>query len=222
MTGPDDTGPIRVLIVDDHPVVRSGLRALLAGVDDIEPVGEAADGITALAAVRDVRPDVVLMDLAMPGLSGVEVTRRLTTRPETAALAVLVLTMSDDDASLTAAVQAGARGYLLKDTGADEVIAAVRAVARGDVVFSRGVAPVVLALLQARTPPPAIVLPGLTDREREILALVARGLGNQAIAARTGISAKTVANTVSNVLVKLGVADRGEAVELARRSGLGR
>lgn len=222
MTGQGDAGPIRVLIVDDHPVVRSGLQALLTGVGDIEPAGEAADGIAALAVIRDVRPDVVLMDLTMPGLSGAEVTRRITSRPETAGVAVLVLTMSDDDASLASAVQAGARGYLLKDTGANEVIAAVRAVARGDVVFGRGVAPAVLALLQARAHRPTRVLPGLTDREREILDLVAHGLGNQAIATRVGISAKTVANTMSNILVKLGVADRGEAVELARRSGLGR
>lgn len=214
--------PIRVLVVDDHPVVRSGLLALLTEASGFEPVGEAQDGIAALAAIRRTRPDVVLMDLAMPNLSGVEATRRVTARPETERVAVLVLTMSDDDASLAAAVRAGARGYLLKDAGADEVLAAVRAVARGDVVFGRGVAPAVLDLLQARAQGPAPVLPELTGREREILGLVGLGLGNQAIGARLGISAKTVANTVSNILVKLGAADRAEAVAVARREGLGR
>ena len=212
--------PIRVLIVDDHPVVRSGLLALLAGESGFEPAGEAGDGIGALAAIRQARPDVVLMDLTMPKMSGVEATRRVTTSPETAGVAVLVLTMSDDDASLAAAIRAGARGYLLKDAAADEVLAAVRAVARGEVVFGRGVAPAVLDLLQARHRAPAPVLPELTGREREILGLVGRGLGNQAIAARLRISAKTVANTVSGILVKLGVADRAGAVAVARQQGL--
>lgn len=212
---------IRVLIVDDHPVVRSGLLALLTGDSGFEPVGEADDGIAALAAIRRTRPDVVLMDLAMPKMSGVEATRRIAAWPQDARVAVLVLTMSDDDASLTAAIRAGARGYLLKDAGADEVLAAVRAVARGEVVFGRGVAPAVLDLLQAPARTPAPVLPELTEREREILALVGTGLGNQAIAARLRISAKTVANTVSNILVKLGAADRGEAVAVARQQGLG-
>ena len=213
--------PIRVLIVDDHPVVRSGLLALLTEAGGFEPVGEAHDGIAALAAVRRTRPDVVLMYLAMPNLSWVEVTRRVAAWPDTAGVAVLVLTMSDDDASLAAAVKAGARGYLLKDAGAEEVLAAVRAVARGEVVFGRGVAPAVLDLLQARHRLPAPVLPELTDREREILSLVGIGLGNQAIAARLRISAKTVANTVSIILVKLGVADRADAVAVARQQGLG-
>jgi DNA-binding NarL/FixJ family response regulator len=213
--------PIRVLIVDDHPIVRSGLLALLTEASGFEPVGEAHDGVAALAAIRRTRPDVVLMDLTMPNLSGVEATRRVVARPETAGVAVLVLTMSDDDASLAAAVKAGAQGYLLKDAGAEEVLAAVRAVARGEVVFGRGVAPAVLDLLQARHRPPAPVLPELTDREREILSLVGMGLGNQAIAARLNISAKTVANTVSTILVKLGVADRAGAVAVARQQDLG-
>jgi len=212
--------PIRVLIVDDHPVVRSGLRALLTEADGFEAAGEAQDGIAALAAIRQMRPDVVLMDLTMPKLSGAEAIRRVMAWPETAQVAVLVLTMSDDDASLDAAVRAGARGYLLKDAGAEEVLGAVRAVARGEVVFGRGVAPAVLDLLQARRRPPAPVLPELTDREREILGLVGAGLGNQVIAARLQISAKTVANTVCAILVKLGVADRTAAVAVARQHGL--
>jgi DNA-binding NarL/FixJ family response regulator len=211
---------IRVLIADDHPIVRSGLRALLTEAAGIEPAGEAADGVAAVTAVRELRPDVVLMDLNMPGLSGVEATERIAGRPETAGVAVLVLTMSDDDVSLAAAIRAGARGYLLKDAGADELLAAVRAVARGEAVFGAGVAPVVLGLLQTRNRPAPPVLPALTDREREILGLVGRGLGNQAIAGRLGVSAKTVANSVSNILVKLGVADRAGAVEVARQQGL--
>jgi len=212
--------PIRVLIVDDHPVVRGGLRALLAEADGFEPAGEAEDGIAALAAIREAQPDVVLMDLAMPKLSGVEAIRRVMAWPQTAGVAILVLTMSDDDASLDAALRAGARGYLLKDAGAEEVLAAVRAVARGEVVFGRGVASAVLDLLQARRHTPALVLPELTDREREILGLVGAGLGNQMIATRLQISAKTVANTVSAILVKLGVADRAAAVVVARQHDL--
>jgi DNA-binding NarL/FixJ family response regulator len=212
--------PIRVLIADDHPVVRSGLRALLTEATDIEPVGEAQDGVAAVTAVREVRPDVVLMDLAMPNLSGVEAIGRINGRPETAGVAILVLTMSDDDASLVAAIRAGARGYLLKDAGAEELLGAVRAVARGEAVFGTGVAPTVLGLLQARHRTPEPVLPGLSAREREILGLVGRGLGNQAIAGRLGVSAKTVANSVSAILVKLGVADRAGAVAVAREQGL--
>jgi DNA-binding NarL/FixJ family response regulator len=212
--------PIRVLIADDHPVVRGGLRALLTETDGFEPVGEAEDGIAAIEAARRARPDVVLMDLTMPRLSGVDATKRITAWPETARVAVLVLTMSDDDASLAAAVRAGARGYLLKDAGAEEVLAAIRAVARGEVVFGQGVAPAVLDLLRARNRAPAPVLPELTDRERQILGLVGTGLGNQAIAARLRISAKTVANTVSTVLVKLGASDRAAAVAVAREHGL--
>ena len=212
--------PIRVLIVDDHPVVRGGLRALLAEADGFEAVGEAQDGVEAVATIRQVQPDVVLMDLAMPKLSGVEAIRRVMAWPQNAGVAILVLTMSDDDDSLDAALRAGARGYLLKDAGAEEVLAAIRAVARGEAVFGRGVASAVLDLLQARRHAPALVLPELTDREREVLGLVGAGLGNQMIAARLHISAKTVANTVSAILVKLGVADRSAAVAVARQHGL--
>jgi DNA-binding NarL/FixJ family response regulator len=211
---------IRVLIVDDHPIVRSGLHALLSGGGaDIEPVGEAADGVAALEAVRDLRPDVVLMDLGLPRLSGVEATRRLT--GQSGGPRILVLTMSDDDASMVAAIRAGAHGYLLKDAGADEVLAAVRAVARGEAVFGRGVAPNILDLLRGQQRAAAPAFPQLTARERAILDLVARGVGNQAIAQRLAISAKTVANTLSGILVKIGVRDRGEAVEAARQAGLG-
>ncbi|WP_432923810.1 response regulator [Microbispora sp. CA-135349] len=209
---------IRLLVVDDHPVVRDGLGALMSTVEGIEVVAVAEDGLRALAAVREHSPDVVLMDIAMPGMDGIEATRRLSAGPRPPS--VIMLTMSDDDLSLLAAVRAGARGYLLKNAAQDDVIAAVRAAARGQAVFGTGAAEAVIKLLHA---PPRVSprpFPALTDREYEILELVALGLGNQAIGARLGVSPKTVANTVSGVLVKLGVRDRAEAVAAARSAGL--
>src|SRR5262249_41165238 len=157
----------------DHPIVRSGLEALLSGGEDIEPVGQAADGVAALEAVRDLRPDVVLMDLGLPRLSGVEAIRRLTA--QSGCPRILVLTMSDDDASRAAGAGAGAHGYLLKAAGADGVLAAVRAVARGEAVFGRGVAPNILDLLRGHPRPAPPPFPELTARERAVLDLVARG-----------------------------------------------
>lgn len=209
----------RVVVVDDHAVVREGLGALLEDVPDIDVVGVAEDGSRALATTRQTRPDVVLMDLTMPVMDGVEATRRLTNgggdHP-----AVLVLTMSDDDASLLAAVRAGARGYLLKDARGEEVVAGIRAVARGEAVFGSKVAPAVLGLLQRPPAQSAAPFPQLSHREREVLVLVGRGLGNQAIGVQLGISTKTVANTVSSLLTKLPARDRAEAVGMARAEGL--
>ncbi|MBB2743698.1 UNVERIFIED_ORG: DNA-binding NarL/FixJ family response regulator [Microbispora rosea subsp. rosea] len=213
-----DSPVIRLLVVDDHPVVRDGLGALMSTVEGIEVVAVAEDGLRALAAVREHSPDVVLMDIAMPNMDGIEATRRLSAGPRPPS--VVMLTMSDDDLSLLAAVRAGARGYLLKNAAQEDVVAAVRAAARGQAVFGTGAAESVIKLLHA---PPRVSprpFPALTDREYEILGLVASGLGNQAIAARLGLSAKTVANTVSGVLVKLGVRDRAEAVAAARAAGL--
>lgn len=208
----------RILVVDDHAVVRDGLCALLEDVPDVDVVGVAEDGSRALVVARETGPDVVLMDLAMPVMDGAEATRRLV-NGGTGSPAVLVLTMSDDDASLLAAIRAGARGYLLKDSRGDEVVAGIRAVARGEAVFGRRVAPQVLRLLQSPTPETE-PFPQLSAREREVLALVARGLGNQAIGVQLGISTKTVANAVSNLLVKLPARDRAEAVAMARTQGL--
>lgn len=209
----------KVVVVDDHAVVRDGLGALLEDVPDIDVVGVAEDGSRALATTRQTRPDVVLMDLTMPVMDGVEATRRLTNgggdHP-----AVLVLTMSDDDASLLAAVRAGARGYLLKDARGEEVVAGIRAVARGEAVFGSKVAPAVLGLLQSPPAQGAAPFPQLSHREREVLGLVGRGLGNQAIGVQLGISTKTVANTVSSLLTKLPARDRAEAVGMARAEGL--
>jgi DNA-binding NarL/FixJ family response regulator len=212
--------PIKVMVVDDHAVVRDGLRALLATRTDIDVVGVAADGVQAIHVARECQPQVVLMDLGMPRMGGVEATRRITALQP--APIVIALTMSDEDTSVIAAVRAGARGYLLKDADGDEVVAAIHAVTGGQAVFGHGVASIVLGLLNtppARQQPP---FPELSNREREILSLVASGLGNQAIARRLAVSTKTVANTVSTVLVKLGVPDRAHAAAAARTAGLGR
>jgi DNA-binding NarL/FixJ family response regulator len=211
--------PIKVMVVDDHAVVRDGLRALLATRTDIDVVGVAADGVQAIHVARECQPQVVLMDLGMPRMDGVEATRRITALQPAAI--VIVLTMSDDDTSVIAAVRAGAHGYLLKDADGDEVVAAIHAVTGGQAVFGHGVAGTVLDLLHtppARQEPP---FPELSNREREVLSLVATGLGNQAIARRLSVSTKTVANTVSTVLVKLGVPDRAHAATKARAAGLG-
>lgn len=210
---------LRVVVVDDHAVVRDGLRALLATDPGIDVVGVAADGAEAISVVRDTRPQVVLMDLTMPRMDGIEATRRLAAAENPPA--VLVLTMSDGDAALLAAIRAGARGYLLKNTEGSQVIAAIRAVAAGQAVFGTGVAPAVLTLLHAPPAEQPYPFPELTHREREILALLADGLGNQTIGRLLGISPKTVANGVSAVLVKVGVPDRAAAAARARSAGLG-
>lgn len=218
MTGP--AGTLRVVVVDDHAVVREGLCALLGTRGDIDVVGVAANGIEALHVVRETQPDVVLMDLGMPRMDGVEATRRIAAG--TPAPAVLVLTMSGSDTALLSAVRAGARGYLLKHSEGHHVISALHAVAAGQAVFGPGVAPSVLTLLHtppAQQPPP---FPQLTDREREILGHVGDGLGNQAIAARLAVSPKTIANVVSAILDKLGVTDRATAAARAQSAGLSR
>jgi DNA-binding NarL/FixJ family response regulator len=211
---------IRVMVVDDHAIVREGLHALLSAHADIEVVATAADGVQAIQAAREHQPDVVLMDLGMPHLGGVEATRQITATQNPPS--VVVLTMTDDDMSILAAVRAGARGYLLKDADGEEVVTAIHAASGGQAVFGPGVAGTVLDLLHA---PPARQengpFDGLSKRELQVLDLIAAGLGNQPIGRRLGISAKTVANTVSTILVKLGVPDRGRAGEKAREAGLG-
>lgn len=209
----------RVLVVDDHPVYRDGLITALAPVTAIEVVGSVGDGEEAVAAVGRLAPDVVLMDLHMPGTNGIESTRRITA--DHPGVAVLVLTMLEDDGSLYAAMRAGARGYLLKGAGRAEIERSVLAVAAGEVVFSAGVAARVLSFFVAGAQPAATPFPQLTDREREVLDLVARGLTNAEVARRLVLSAKTVRNHVSNVFAKLQVAGRAEAVARARDAGLG-
>ena len=209
---------IRLVVVDDHTVFREGLRALLSRIDDIEIVGEAATTQEAIEVAETARPDVVLMDLNLPGDGGeVATTAIITSYPE---IAVLVLTMHADDAHLRHALHAGARGYLLKDAEPDAIIRAIIAVNEGQAIFDRGIAARVIAA--TGTPAAERPFPVLTDREYEILDRLARGLRNDAISARMGISIKTVQNNVSTILLKLGAADRAQAVALARDAGMGR
>lgn len=207
------------MLADDHPVVRNGLRALLATVEDLDLVGEAADGLAAVREVQLLRPDVALLDVRMPGLDGVEATRRI--RAAVPQTAVLMLTMYDDDATVLTAMQAGARGYLLKGAEQEEIVNAVRAVAAGQVIFGPGVASRVLGYFAA-PPVAADPFPELTGREKEILDLLAGGLRTATIAQRLHLSPKTVSNHLTAIFAKLQVADRAEAIIRAREGGLGR
>ncbi|MBE3011182.1 response regulator transcription factor [Microbispora sp. NEAU-D428] len=214
----DGSPPIRVLLADDHPVVRRGLAALLGTLPGIEVVAQAGTGAEALREVALLRPDVAVMDLRMPGVDGVEATRRITR--DHPATAVLVLTMFDEDTLIAQALRAGARGYLLKTADQDEIERAIRAIAAGDVIFSGAVAGRVLGRLTDDRNSP--VLPQLSPREREVLDLVATGATNGAIAHRLALSPKTVGNHISAIFLKLGVATRGEAIVIAKDAGLGR
>jgi DNA-binding NarL/FixJ family response regulator len=211
---------VRVLIVDDHAHFRSGLRALLATTDEIEVCGEAASGEEALTALDRAQPDVVLLDLAMPGMGGIAATARiLAASPH---VRVLVLSMADDDDSVFAALRAGARGYVLKGARRVEIIRAVRVVADGEAIFGPAIATRLMGYFaNVDRDPPTPTIPGLTSREHEILGLVAQHLTNPQIAARLGLSQKTVRNHVSNIFAKLQVADRSQAIDLAREAGLG-
>lgn len=210
----------RVLIVDDHPVFRAGMVTVLQDLDGVEVVGEASDGEEALRAVAQSTPDVVLMDLRMPGVGGLEATARIRVeRPETA---VIVLTMDSDDDSLFAALRAGARGYLLKEADGLDIERAIEGVARGEAVFGAGVAERVLAFFTGtRHGRPSSPFPQLSPREHEILEMIAGGLDNQQIARRLVLSDKTVRNRVSDILAKLHARNRAEMVALARDAGLG-
>ena len=210
--------PLRVVIADDHPVVRDGLSALLASVDRIEVVATAGTGRDAVAAAVTATPDVIVLDIQMPDLDGVGAAREI--RRVAPRVAVLVLTMFDDDASVFAAMRAGARGYVLKGSGQEEIVRAIRAVAAGEAIFSPGVAARVLEHLSgsASTVDP---FPALTPRERQVLELLAAGLRTTEIAARLGMAVKTTTNHASSVFAKLQVDGRAEAVRRARRAGMG-
>jgi DNA-binding NarL/FixJ family response regulator len=210
---------IRVLIADDHALVRSGMRALLAAAPDMEVIGEAATGDEAVSLAGSLQPDVVIMDVRMPGMNGIEATRRiLHTSPH---IRVLVVTLFEDDDSVFAALRAGARGYVLKDADEEEVLRAIRAVNRGEAIFSPAVASRLIDFFAAQHPAVSKdIFPTLTDREREILHLIAQGRSNAEIARTLALSVKTVSNYVSNIFTKLQVADRAEAIIRARDAGL--
>lgn len=213
------TDRVRIVIVEDHPLYRKGLRALVSGVDDFDVVGEAGDGITGVAVTLDVLPDVVLMDLQLPGQSGFSAIREIVAASSTTR--IMVVTLFEDDDSVFAALRAGARGYLLKDADEAEMVRAIRSIASGESLFSAAVASRVLSYLTQVRPVAPQVFPTLTERERDILHLIAKGKSNPVIASELSLSVKTIANNVSNIFGKLQVADRAEAIVRARDAGLG-
>ncbi|HEX4704575.1 MAG TPA: response regulator transcription factor [Pseudonocardiaceae bacterium] len=206
---------LRILAVDDHPLFRFGLSALLAEAADMEIVGEADTGRAAVAAAARLRPDLVVMDLQLPDIDGIEATRRIIAADPTTS--VLILTMFEDNNSLFAAMRAGARGYLLKDAAAEDIVSTVRAVGHGQAVFGPSIARQLMAYFGTRR----TVFPMLTDREQQVLALVADGYANAAIAKALQVAPKTVRNHVSSIFAKLHVASRAEAIVEARRAGFG-
>jgi DNA-binding NarL/FixJ family response regulator len=207
---------IRVLVVDDHALFRSGVRALIDTIDAAEVVGEAASGAEAVAAATDLQPDLVLLDLEMPGGSGLDAIPGL--RSAAPGAAILVLTMRDDEPAVRTALRAGARGYLLKDLEPDELVGAISMVARGDTVIGRDVADRLAELLGRSSD--ARSFPDLTDSERATLRLMSLGRTNAEIAGELYLSVKTVQNYVSRIFVKLAVADRAQAIVAAREAGL--
>ena len=209
----------RLLIADDHPAFRRGLELMLAGIDDVEIVGQARTGVQAVELAEQLVPDVILMDLRMPGLDGIEATRRLSRG--TPAPAIVVLTMFEDDDSVFAAMRAGARGYLLKGAEQDEIVRAIRAAGAGEAIFGPEIAQRVVAHFASGAGSTTAAFPELTEREREVLEMVAAGKGNATIAHDLMISLKTVRNHVSNIFTKLQVSDRSAAIVKARKSGLG-
>jgi DNA-binding NarL/FixJ family response regulator len=210
---------LRILIADDHPVFRYGLRALLTAEPVIEVVGEATNGEDVIAQAAALLPDVILMDLNMPGINGIEATRRiLAVSPQ---VNILVLTMFDDDDSVFAAMRAGARGYLLKGAEADETLRAMYGISEGEAIFSPAIARRLMRYFGTSRPAlPTQVFPELTEREREVLTLIAQGFTNPAIAEKLVLSPKTVRNHVSTIFSKLQVAGRAEAIIRARDAGL--
>jgi DNA-binding NarL/FixJ family response regulator len=212
---------LRILIAEDHPLFRKGVISLLSSVPEFEVVGEAATGEEVVLRAADLQPDVILMDLQMPEVNGIEATRRIL--QESPSVRILVVTLFEDDESVFMALRAGARGYVLKDSDEEEMLASIRAVGKGEAIFSPAIATRVLAYFAASPPGgvPLQAFPTLTDREREILHLIAQGHPNPSIARQLSLSTKTVGNYVSNIFTKLQVADRAQAIIRAREAGLG-
>jgi DNA-binding NarL/FixJ family response regulator len=209
---------VRVVVADDHGIVLEGMRALLSAHDGFELVGSAGTGAEAVRAAVVDRPDVLVMDIAMPDIDGIEATRRVArAAPD---VAVLMLTMFDDDDSVFAAMRAGARGYVLKGAPPDTLLRAISAVAAGEAIFGPGTARRALGFLTS-SPAETRAFPELTPREREVLTLIAAGLGNAAIAARLGVAPATIGNHITHIFGKLQVASRAEAIVRARSAGLG-
>lgn len=210
---------LRVLIADDHPLFRKGMRALLESMPDIAVAGEATSGAEAVAQAAALKPDLVLMDLQMPEVGGLEATRRITAAGPH--VHVLVVTLFEDDDSVFAALQAGARGYILKDADEEEMMRAIRAIGQGEAIFSPAIAARLIDYFAgARPSASSEIFPELTEREREVLQLIARGQSNATIAEQLSITLKTVRNHVSNIYNKLQVADRAQAAIRAREAGL--
>ena len=211
---------LRVLIADDHPLFRHGIAVLLQSLPEFEVVGEATSGEEAIDLAEQLQPDVILMDIQMPEINGIEATRRiLHTSPH---IRVLIVTMSEEDASVFTAMRVGARGYILKDAQKEDMLRAIRAIGRGEAIFSPAIAGRLIDFFAAPRPiAPPQAFPELTDREREILDLIAQGHNNPEIATRLVLSPSTVRNYVSNIFGKLQVADRAQAIIRAREAGLG-
>jgi DNA-binding NarL/FixJ family response regulator len=214
--------PIRILVVDDHNLFRQGLIALLKSAPETAVVGEAGTGAEAIAQAQALTPDVVLMDIQMPDMNGIEATRRILAKQP--GVGIIMLTMLEDDNSLFAAMCAGARGYILKGADKAEVLYTITAVAEGQALFGPAIASRLTTFFQkgGQMETAVIPFPDLTDREREVLALIAQGLNNNDIAARLHITGKTVSNYISSIFNKLQVADRAQAIVKARKAGLGR
>jgi DNA-binding NarL/FixJ family response regulator len=210
----------RVLIADDHPLFRHGIRGLLDATPDFEAIGEVTNGDDVITQADELQPDVILMDIHMPGVNGIEATRRiLHAHPQ---IRVLMVTMFEDDASVFTAMRAGAHGYVLKDAQKEDLLRAIRAVGSGEAIFSPAIASRMISFFNSARPvTPAQVFPELTEREREVLDLIAQGLNNGEVALRLVLSSSTVRNYVSSIFSKLQVADRAQAIVKARDAGLG-